>query len=186
MGTWFALKADGPRPMFAFLAQKRSLVREVRGLGHTPGAAMAIALELELEPRARNWPELGTKLRVLMAEGAQLCPTINRVRAQPYSRSKTNERKAQCTILSPHPNCGRYNRRPCSAGSARRCCGRHMKRLLPAAVLIATVLIVIYAFNTADAQKSASRAFKRSVGVTQYHVARQRGVIEHPSESVAG
>ena len=46
-------------------------------------------------------------------------------------------------------------------------------------LLILTVIAgsATYAFYAADSQKSASQAYKRPVGVTQYHVARQREAL---------
>ena len=50
-------------------------------------------------------------------------------------------------------------------------------KLFLSASMIATVLVANYAWNK-DARESATRSFKRSGGVTSYHVARQREAIE--------
>ena len=49
-------------------------------------------------------------------------------------------------------------------------------KLLLSVSMISTVLLANYAWK--DARESATRSFKRSGGVTDYHVARQREAIE--------
>ena len=49
-----------------------------------------------------------------------------------------------------------------------------MKILLTFTVIIG---IATYAFYAADSQKSASQAYKRPAGITEYHVARQREAL---------
>ena len=57
-------------------------------------------------------------------------------------------------------------------------------KLILSASMIATVLVANYVFNK-DTRESASQSFKRSVGITAYHVARQREGVEEVRDALS-